>query len=498
VKQKVPTFQTRAPLQSITTTAPFQMVSLDFVRLEKSSGGYEYILVIMDQFTRYAQAYATRNKSAKTVAEKYNDYILRFGFLEKLHHDQRGEFENHLFKQLEKLCGIGHSKTTPYHPQGNGQVERFNRTLLAILRTLPETQKSHWKDHLQKMVHAYNCTRHESTGFSPFYLLFGRHPRLPIDMILNLESESNESPNYREYVNNWSEAMSEEYKIANEKSSQSRAKGKKLYDRRIRSSEFRPGDRVLVRNMSKRDNPCKLRSHWEDKIHVVVTRRGEDSPVYTVKPESSDGPSRTLHRNMLLPCSSLPVEPLLNQKTPRRQRENTVPPSTRSTSQLESDEDELDGLTPLANDQRSGADVTDAVTPAQDGERRHDEIDNSELPAVGNPDVLALDEQQPTIPPPATENSAIPPPPMENTRPSRNRNPPPRLNYWTPGNPVTGISYPGSMNTIFGFVEPSHPGVMPFPPMNSIPYMWQPTPLPYYPFAYLGPHCPYCGTRFFN
>ena len=75
-------------------------------------------------------------------------------------------------------------------------------------------------------------------------------------MILNLESESNESPNYREYVNNWSEAMSEAYKIANEKSSQSRARGEKLYDRRIRSSELRSGDRVLVRN--KRVNEINL------------------------------------------------------------------------------------------------------------------------------------------------------------------------------------------------------------------------------------------------
>ncbi|CAB4027077.1 Retrovirus-related Pol poly from transposon, partial [Paramuricea clavata] len=180
-----------------------------------------------------------------------NQIVLPKNSIEKLHHDQGGEFENHLFKQLEKLFdfGIGHSRTTPYHPQGNGQVERFNRTLLAMLRTLPETQKSHWKDHLQKMVHAYNCMRHESTGFSPFYLLFGRHPRLPIDMILNLESESTESLNYREYVNNWSEAMFEAYKFANEKSSQSRAKGKKLYDRRIRSSELRSEDRVLVRNL---------------------------------------------------------------------------------------------------------------------------------------------------------------------------------------------------------------------------------------------------------
>ncbi len=91
LKQKVPSYHSKAPLQPITTTAPFQLVSLDFVHLEKSSGGYEYILVVMDHFARYAQAYATRNKSAKTVAEiLYNDFILRFGFPAKLPYDQGG------------------------------------------------------------------------------------------------------------------------------------------------------------------------------------------------------------------------------------------------------------------------------------------------------------------------------------------------------------------------------------------------------------------------
>ena len=162
LKQRKPGTHVNAPLQPIISTAPFQLVSMDFVHLEPSSGGYQYILVIMDHYTRFAQAYATRDKSAKTAADKlYNDFIMRFGFPETTHHDQGGEFENKLFCNLEKLSGIKHSRTTPYHPLGNGQVERFNRTLLSMLRALPEKQKSRWRDHLNKVVHAYNCACHD-------------------------------------------------------------------------------------------------------------------------------------------------------------------------------------------------------------------------------------------------------------------------------------------------------------------------------------------------
>ena len=147
--RKPPTLKIRVPLQPITTTARFELIAIDFLHLEKSSGGYEYIPVVMDHFTRYVQAYATKNKSARTVAEKlYNDFVLRFSFPLKIHHDQGGEFENRLHRELKKLCGVGHSRTTPYHPQGNRQIERFNHTLLNMLCTLPETQKSRWADHL--------------------------------------------------------------------------------------------------------------------------------------------------------------------------------------------------------------------------------------------------------------------------------------------------------------------------------------------------------------
>ena len=112
------------------SSALFELVSIDSVNLEPSIG-YKFILVIVDHFTRFTQ-------SARAAAEKlFNDFIPRFGIPGRIHHNGH-EFDNQLFHFLEKYCGVALCRTTPYYPQGNGQVERFNKTLLAILRTLSD------------------------------------------------------------------------------------------------------------------------------------------------------------------------------------------------------------------------------------------------------------------------------------------------------------------------------------------------------------------------
>ena len=133
IKQRKPNRNQQAPLQNILTSEPLELLTVDFLHLEKGSGGYEYILVVVDHFSKFAQAYPTRNKNTLTVAKHYDDFILRFGIPNQLLSDQGGEFESKIIHGISKLMGVKKIRTTPYHPQTNGLCERMNRTILHML-----------------------------------------------------------------------------------------------------------------------------------------------------------------------------------------------------------------------------------------------------------------------------------------------------------------------------------------------------------------------------
>ncbi|CAB4040297.1 Hypothetical predicted protein, partial [Paramuricea clavata] len=147
---------------------------------------------------------------------------------------------------------------------------------------------------INKVVYAYNCTVNNATGFSPFFLLYGRPPRLPIDLLFGL-SPTTTTGNHTEYAKRWKGTMK---KLMRRR--WQTAENLQKYGRSITTRRF-----VVVRNLSERGGPGKLRSHWEDQIHVVVERKGE-MPVFVVKPEGlATNKKRTLHRNLLLPCDFL-------------------------------------------------------------------------------------------------------------------------------------------------------------------------------------------------
>lgn len=290
----------RAPLVNISSTYPLELVCLDYLTLEPSKGNISNVLVITDHFTRFAVAIPTRNQTAKTTADAlYNDFIVKYGIPARLHADQGANFESSVIKELCEIMGIKKSRTSVYHASGNGMTERFNRTLISMLGTLETDQKKNWKQYIAPLVQAYNCIKHESTGFSPYMLLFGREPRLPVDLAFGIDSGTNDKPSYTEYVQDLQKQLREAFEIANKNADLSRKKQKANYDLKARAAKLEVGDRVLVKILA-HDGKHKLADKWANEIYVVTEQPNLNIPVYKVKQEDGNGSEKTLHRNHLL------------------------------------------------------------------------------------------------------------------------------------------------------------------------------------------------------
>ena len=336
IRRKMPPVAMRtAPLVSIKTCQPMELVCIDHLSLKTSGDSQADILVITDHFSRYAQAIPVPNQTAKTTARVlFDHFFVHYGFPSRLHSDQGRGFESDVIQQLCKITGITKSRTSPYHPQGNGQVERFNRTLLEMLGTLPKDKKLVWKKYVAPLVHAYNSTKNDATGFSPYFLMYGRHPKLPVDIFLGLEPRDSPKLNQNDYALQLRQRLTEAYQLASSHSEKASSRNKARHDLSTRAAILRPGDRVLVKVVAPTGN-YKIADRWETHPYTVVKQVNPDIPVYVVKQEQGGSSTRTLHRNLLLPFNSLPLPvPTSSYGTANKVAQAPEPPPPESDPEL--------------------------------------------------------------------------------------------------------------------------------------------------------------------
>lgn len=180
-----------------------------------------------------------------------------------------------------------------------GACERFNRTLLSLLGALEEGQKPRWPEYIPELVFMYNNTVHSATGQTPSYLLFGWHPRLPLDMTLGILPEQPPPPT--DWVRTHHQKLIFAHQKATEKLEVVRQRQKRGQDQSTLSNPLLPGERVLLRQRGAKGGG-KLADYWEKVPHVVVSQPNSDLPVYVVRPETGEGGEKVLHRNLLRQC----------------------------------------------------------------------------------------------------------------------------------------------------------------------------------------------------
>ena len=164
-----------APLQPIIASRPWELVAVDVLKVPQSSQGNQYILVAQDYFSKWPFAQSMPDQKADRIVKILRDQVFTLvGPPKQLHSDQGQNFESHILSELCKAFQVTKSHTTPYHPMGDGLVERMNRSLLNLLRTF--TLQGDWERHLQLLLYIYRTTKHSSTGMSPYEVIFGCDP----------------------------------------------------------------------------------------------------------------------------------------------------------------------------------------------------------------------------------------------------------------------------------------------------------------------------------
>lgn len=221
-----------------------------------------------------------------------------------MHSDQGATFGSCLIAEMLQVDGVEKSYTTPYHPMGNGAVEKFNRTLGNMIRALPPRAKQKWPRLLRSLTFSYNATVHETTGFSPFLLMFGRISRLAVDMVFQSVLMDEWVEDYDVYVQCLRRDLAEAIRIAQVSATKHQEKQAELYNCKVRGAPVEIGDRVLLANKGER-GWRKLADRWEGHLYTVVERQDNTHTFRLRNCETNQ--EKVVHRNLIIPINFLPL-----------------------------------------------------------------------------------------------------------------------------------------------------------------------------------------------
>lgn len=254
----------RAVLKPITEfEKPFDMVAVDILELSTTSCQNKYVVVFTDYLTKWVEAFPLRNMTAEAIAKVFvNEVITRHSAPSKLLSDQGRNFLSDLVKSVCTYFKINKVQTAPYHPQCDGLVERFNRTLCQMLSAYANSNQTNWDLYLPLVLFAYRTSIQATTNDSPFELLYGREPRLgDLD---NLNKGYEPGKFISDLHERWTEARNLICKQAEI--------NKKIYDGKYKRNPttYRVNDYVRVKRQQTRVGlKKKLRNdHWSEPLRV--------------------------------------------------------------------------------------------------------------------------------------------------------------------------------------------------------------------------------------
>lgn len=280
-RNKKATRKARCGMKQFHAGSPMERVHLDFLGpLPVTKKGNAYVLMMVDQFTKWVECVPLPNQSAETTAKAVNEFFLRFGFPFQILTDRGTNFESVLFKNLCECLQIHKTRTTPYRPSANGQVERYNRTLMDALRCFVSRTPTLWDEYVPLLACALRSAKNRSTGFTANMLMLGREVTMPVDLMFPCQEVQNDY-NIEQYLLDFIEKMESVHNIARANLKSTQALMKRDYDLKTFARSYQVGDPVYVLDTAAVKGRCrKLNPTW--KGPGVITRKLSDY-VYEIK-----------------------------------------------------------------------------------------------------------------------------------------------------------------------------------------------------------------------